>query len=66
MLFQPEAKKNVISTRSKETLFQPEAKKTLFQPKAKKTVMSTSVFLRFLKGFRGGALGCQQHFPFCV
>ena len=26
----------------------------------------SNVFLRFLKGCRGGALGCQHHFPFYV
>jgi len=28
--------------------------------------LMTSVFLRFMKGCRGGAFGCQHHFPFYV
>jgi len=30
------------------------------------TPLQMQCFLRFLKGSRGGALGCQHHFSFCV
>jgi len=35
------------------------------QGKCNKTVTS-SVFLTFFEGCRGGALGCQHYCPFCV
>jgi len=43
--------------------------KHLMSLKTVRTVNQTllpSVFLRILKGCRGGALGCQHHFPFYI